>query len=79
MENSTLIQDNAYFHSKTYINLEKTEMIKEILNNLAIYQNNGSGWYFKQVIRLEILIVEYKPMNGGTYIPLPEFIRKKMQ
>ena len=52
-------------------------MIKEILNNLSIYQKNGSGWYFKEVIRLEIHIVEYKPMKGGTYIPLPEFIQKQ--
>ena len=57
--------DNAYFQSKTKINLEGTivtiflkDMIKEILNNLSIYQKNGSGWYFKEVIRLEIHIVE---------------------
>ena len=83
-EKSTEIQDKAYFQSKTHINLEKTDvkvflkdMIKEILNNITIYQKNGSGWYFKEVIRLEIHIVEYKPMNGESYIPLPEFIKKK--
>ena len=77
-------QDNAYFQSKTYINLEKSnvkvflkEMIKEILDKLNIYQKRGTGWYFKEVIRLEIRIVEYKPMKGGTYIPLPDFITKK--
>ena len=77
-------QNNAYFQSQTYINLEKTEvkdilkeMIKQILNTLSIYQKNGSGWYFKKVIRLEIHIVEYKPMKGGSYIPLPNFIMRK--
>ena len=76
----------AYFQSHTYINLEKTdvkvflkEIIKEILDNINIYQENGSGWYFKEVIRLEIHIVEYKPMKGGSYIHLPNFIKKKMQ
>ena len=76
--------DNAYFQSRTYINLEKTdvkvflkEIIKEILDTLITYQKNGSGWYFKEVISLEIHIVEYKPMRGGSYIPLPEFIQKK--
>ena len=84
MENTTLIQHNAYFQSKTYINLEKSDvkvflkdMIKEILNNITNYQMNGSGWYFKEVVRLEIHIVEYKPMNGESFIPLPEFIKKK--
>ena len=77
-------QDNAYFQSQTYINLEKTEvkdilkeMIKEILNILSTYQKKGTGWYFKEVIRLEIHIVEYKPMKGGSYIPLPNFIMRK--
>ena len=63
-------QNNAYFQSQTYINLEKTEvkdflkeMIKQVLNNLSIYQKKGSGWYFKEVISLEIHIVEYKPMK----------------
>ena len=77
-------RDFAYFQSKTKINLESTnvkkilkEMIKEILNTLSIYQKNGSGWYFKEVIRLEIHIVEYKLMKGGFYLPLPEFIQKK--
>ena len=55
------------------------EMIKEILGNLSIYQKEGSGWYFKELIKLEIHIVDYKPMKGGTYIPLPEYIKKKMQ
>ena len=77
-------QDLTFFQSQTKINLEKTEvkdilkeMIKEILNTLCIYQRNGSGWYFKEVISLEIHIVEYKPMKGGSYIPLPGFIQKK--
>ena len=54
-------------------------MIKEILANLAIYQKNGSGWYFEEVNSLEIHIVDYKPIKGGSYIPVPEFIQKKMQ
>ena len=49
-------------------------MIIEILGNLIIYEKKGSGWYFKELKRLEIHIVEYKPRRGGTYIPLPNFI-----
>ena len=81
---TTYEQDNAYFQSQTHINLEKTEvkvflkeMIIEILGNLIIYQKEGSGWYFKEIKRLEIHIVEYKLMRGGSYIPLPELIKKK--
>ena len=77
-------QDNTYFQLRTHINLEKTEvkvylkeMIIEILGNLNIYQMKGSGWYFKEVKRLEIHIVDYKPIKGSSYIPLPNFIMKK--
>ena len=78
------IQDNAYFCSETHINLEKTDvkvvlsrMLREIIENFAIYQKNGSGWYFKEVISFEIHIVDYKPMKGSSFIPLPEFIKRK--
>ena len=76
--------DKAYLHSRTHVNLEKTDvklilkdMIYETLAALANYQNKGSGWYFKEIIKLEIHIVDYKPMKGGSYIPLLEFIKKK--
>ena len=78
--------DEAYLHSRTQINLEKIDvklilkdMIYEFLANLPNYQKKGSGWYFNEVISLEIHIVDYKPMKGGSYISLPEFIQKKMQ
>lgn len=52
-------------------------MIREILNKIYIYQKNGSGLYFKEVLNLEIYIANYKPMKGGSYIPLPDFIMRK--
>ena len=52
-------------------------MIKEILNNMSMYQKKGSGWYFEEVIYLEIHSVGYKPMRGESYIPLPNFIMRK--
>ena len=77
-------QDKAYFHSETYINVEATDvkeilsrMIYEVLDKIATYQRNGSGWYFKEVINLEIHTVDYKPMKGSSFIPLPDFIMRK--
>ena len=78
------VQDKAYFHSDTYINLESTD-VKELLNKTihniieksSIYQQNGSGWYFKEVIHLEIHTVNYYPMKGSSYIPLPDWIMRK--
>ena len=72
-------QDKAYFHSDTHINLESTdvkeiftEVIHTILEKISIYQKNGSGWYFKEIVHLEIHTVDFKPMRGSAYIPLPD-------
>ena len=54
-----------------------SQMIKEILEKISTFQRNGSGWYFKEVSSLEIDIVDYKPIKGSSYIPLPDFIMKK--
>ena len=77
-------EDKAYFQSQIHINLEKTDMkvilsrmLREIMINLADYQKNGLGWYFKEVISFEIHTVAYKPIKGSSYIPLPNFIVRK--
>ena len=78
------VQDKAYFNSKTHINIQSTD-VKEILKNVILtingtinfYQQNGSGWYFKEIIHLEIHTVNYSPMKGSSYIPLPDWIMRK--
>ena len=74
----------TYFNAETYINLESTEvkvilsqMIKEIREKISIFQRNGTGWYFKEVFTLEIHVIDYKPIKGSSYIPLPDFTMKK--
>ena len=52
-------------------------MFEEILIKILEYNYRGSDWYFREVLRLEIHIVDYKPMRGSSYVPLPEFIKKK--
>ena len=50
-----LVEDKAYFNSETNINLESTDEkrilasdIRGITNDIDKYQQNGSGWYFKE-------------------------------
>ena len=77
-------QGTIYFQSATFINIEETNeydiinhMEEDILERISNFQEGDSGWYFERVISLEIHIVDYKPMKGGSYITLPEFIKKK--
>ena len=78
------VQDKAFFHSDTYTNLESTDVkkilvqvIRTILDKIRIYQHNGSGWYFKEVVHFEIHTVNFNPMRGSSYIPLPDWISRK--
>ena len=79
-----LKEDKAYFNSGTHINLKSTDVeklidknVKKIIEDLEVYQKNGSGWYFKEVVNLEIHTVDYNPMKGSSYIPLPDWISNK--
>ena len=83
-KSSLPIQDKAYFNSETHINLESsdvkeilTRVIRSIIEKIAIYQKNGSGWYFREIVHLEIHTVDYNPMRGSSYIPLPDWIMRK--
>ena len=81
---SLTIQDKAYFNSETHISLESTDVkeiltkvIRSVIEKIAIYQKNGSGWYFKEIVHLEIHTVDFNPMRGSSYIPLPDWIVRK--
>ena len=77
-------QGTFYFQSETFINIEETNeydiinhMEEDILEKIIYFQKEGTGWYFKKLMSLEIHIVDYKPMKGSSYIPLPNFIMRK--
>ena len=77
-------QDEAYFHSDTHSNIEPTntnkifnESKEKMLEGISIYQNNGSGWYLKEVNNLEIHTNEFRPIRGKSYLPLPDWIMRK--
>ena len=74
-----LNKDKAYFNSGTHNNLESTNVkklidlnVKKIIEDLEVFQKNGSGWYFKEVLNLEIHTAEFNPMKGSSYISLPD-------
>lgn len=80
----TYNQDEAYFHSDTFSNLESTNTNKifnkskeKMLEGISIYQKNGSGWYLKEVNNLEINTNKYRAIGGKSYLPLPDWIMRK--
>ena len=79
-----LEEGKTYFFSGTHINLESTDVDKliefcyeGIEARIEAYTEKGSGWYFKEVEKLEIHTAEYNPTKGSSYIPLPDWISNK--
>ena len=79
-----LERHKAYFTSRIVKNLVSTDVneliylcFKNILNDIDAYQENGSGWYFVEVVQLEIHTVEFNPSKGSSYIPLPDWVSNK--
>ena len=59
--------------------LEDTyEVMKDkMLESLAKYQKEGSGWQLYSIVGLDISIVKFKPLSGSGYSKLPPTIAKK--
>ena len=76
------IYKTAYFNSKpqTVINdisindaLEVTK--QQILNFIAQWISEGSGWTIQSIDSHHINLVKYQPMKGSSYIQLPQELR----
>ena len=77
-----IVYKTAYFNSKpqTIINnIEINEALQlskqQILNMIAQWISEGSGWTIESVDNHYLNIVQYQPMNGSSYIKLPQELR----
>ena len=77
-----IVIKTAYFNSEaqTIINhIEIHEALQTskqtILNKIAQWISEGSGWTIQSVDNHYLNIVKYKPMNGSSYIQLPTELR----
>ena len=76
----------AVLHSGVEINLDGSDvneiydgMVEKVLENLSTFQRRGSSFAFASTVRLEIHTVNYKPLRGSSYIPLPKQLMSKKQ
>src|ERR1043165_489146 len=84
MKSGEVVEAGPNFKSKTEIILDATDVgelfnsdVDKIKESMASYQMQGSNWRFKSITKLDIDTVEYKPLKGSSYIPLPEYLANK--
>ena len=73
------------FHSSIKLILEGTdlneiydEMIEEITEEIhKAHEAEGSGWQFFEIINLTLHTTRWDPLNAGSYIDLPPFLKNK--
>ena len=82
MSDGETVIKNAYFNStpQTIINqMEIADSLQsskqQILNKIAQWISEGSGWTIQSVDSHYLNIVKYKPMKGSSYIQLPYELR----
>ena len=82
ISNDGTLEKTAYFNStpQTIINNaeipEALQLSKQqILNMIAQWISEGSGWTIESVDNHYLNIVQYQPMKGSSYIKLPQELR----
>ena len=77
-----IIFKTVYFNSKAKTIINQNEIIEhiqtsnqEILNGIAVWLSEDSGWTVESINDQCINIVKYKPLNGSSYIELPPELR----
>ena len=80
-----IIEDNKSFISNVFpifrysdVTSLYNEKVLEILKKtIEEFQETDSGWTLKKINFLTVHIHKYNPLRAGTYIELPEFLKKK--
>ena len=73
---------NGYFNSTTDLIINETDIKlaiqasqQQILNIIAQWISEGSGWTIQSIENHYINIVNYNPLKGSSYIKLPQELR----
>ena len=82
LANDEIVYKTAYFNSKPQTIINNTEIPEalqlsrqQILNMIAQWISEGSGWTNESVDNHYLNIVQYQPMKGSSYIKLPQELR----
>ena len=82
--NDKKISKNGYFNSTTDLIINETDIKlslqasqQQILNKIAQWISEGSGWTIQSIENHYINIVNYNPLKGSSYIKLPQELKNR--
>ena len=86
LKNGEPEEEMAYFNSKALIVMNVSDIKpslemsqRKIMNDIAEWLKEGSGWTIDGVLEHYFNVVNYKPLEGKSYIPLPKELQNNLK
>ena len=64
-------------HNIDTINHIFNQFVDELRGEIESWSERGSGWVIDEILEAIINVAQYQPLNGASYIPLPEKLKNK--
>ena len=53
------------------------QFVDELRSEIESWSERGSGWVMDEILEAIINVAQYQPLNGGSFMPLPEKLKNK--
>ena len=77
----TGVTTQPHMNSRTHVLFNEDEVdgtiqniINELIQRIANYQREGSGWVFSKIISLRVSVHKHKPLKASSYMEIPRSI-----
>ena len=64
-------------HNMDILTTSLNKFIDEVKGEIEAWSERGSGWIMDKILEAFLNVVQYQPMRGGSYIPLPTKLKNK--
>ena len=64
-------------HNMDTMNQMLNQFVDEVRGEIESWSQRGSGWVLDEILEAFINVAQYQPLNGGSYMPLPEKLKNK--
>jgi len=64
-------------HNMDTLNHVFNQFVDEVRGDIEAWSERGSGWVVDKILEAIINVAQYQPLNGGSYMPLPEKLKNK--
>ena len=55
--------------NKEHVEIDLSEAHQKILKSFDAYLREGSGWVFDEVVKIDVRLANYVPLQGNSFIP----------